>query len=103
MEKYRLIRKESKQLYAKLEISIEDILFCKKDKEYLYSTIIEWIRNLTSGEIILTPEDFEMSGTVLFMKSTEGKNYGVRTSLELGSGFAVIIYRKVNPYSITHV
>lgn len=101
METYKLTRKDSKQLYAKLEISTEDL--CKKDREYLYSAIIEWVRNLTSGEIILIPEDFEMSGNLLFMKPTEGKNYGVRTSLELGNGLAVIIYRKVNPYSITHV
>lgn len=103
MEKYILKRNSSTQLYAELEVSNELLILHKIEGDCLLSTIVEWIRNLTSGDIILTPKDFIISGGMLLVKTSEGKNYSVNTFLDLENDVnKVQIHRKVNPYSIVH-
>lgn len=102
MEKYILVEKDSQSLYAELAISSE-ILSSAREVELIYNEVAEWVKNLTSGDINLTLEDFEKSGGILFLKPKGGKNYIVKASLRIRTNESIVkIFRKENPYSIVH-
>lgn len=102
MEKYTLIKEESQSLYAELAISSE-ILSSATEVELIYQEVAEWVKNLTSGDINLTLEDFKKSRNILFLKNRGGKNYIVKTYHRINTKESVIkIFRKENSYTIIH-
>lgn len=101
MKKYNLIKGESLQRYAELRINEKDIISADKPSN-LYSVIIAWVKDLTSGDINLTPGDFLLCKDFLLLNTAEGSNYMIYASVDTRSRNLVTIYRKVNPYSIVY-
>lgn len=105
MEKYILIKKESQSLYAELAISPK-ILSSATEEELIYNEVTKWVKNLTSGDINLTLENFKKSEKFPFLKilkNREGKNYIVKTYYRMSTKESVVkIFRKENSYTIIH-